>query len=645
MNKFDKGQFWEISLGQNPQMKASWPLYAGLSKDVCLDGKNKPALGHNVTFSCEFSSGTNLLHFVCLSPIYVKDLAGRIIHIGHGPEVKLDSEWSNTGKHLFPRFCKFADHVAEDRFRTSFRNLDMALSARARRSGADDFDDPLMYRHPNLYPYKLRLDTFYVDGWRIPQTEYLFTESDGLTLSSVESAVSDFFKKWEERGDSNYEEWCGIHGGEDWFEHLFRNGVTVIPTFEAHNGYNKVSGSFELEGYWPGRCVTGLHNVVDRYVSDAPEGTILKVIRPGAATSRRIVPADVIVSDGSRYKSPHADDPRALIPDIRLPHTRSVAVWGACHVPTHPSHFEKPALWGWDDQTGRFLQARGPIWDPLHYYYPCVDRVISSINAADEAGVEFAPVPSDMILKFHPVSEMNGFDSIDQAVFESRKTRGSSINSAIRRNSTTQAVCTLGYHPLPLEFEFELDNWWFPELAPSNRRVTLTPQLPSGLRPMPIIRSDVTPADYANSVEGQPTWISSLNNLKIASGRPLEDYPFLSRYLRNEKDMNIIASLCSPHLEEVSDAVFSKTAHQIWRFDRELQSKIERTNPGFLTALMDFRDRGLELTRIRHDLYQRDPDVYLAAYWFMLPLDDLLELLTPKDDSAEATASAMQSTL
>jgi hypothetical protein len=624
MNKNNKAFVWNNLRGQNPHMKVSWPFYSGLLRDLNLVNKRQPSHGNNANISCEYGQGVKLSHLVSLSPTCVRDLSGRVIHIGHGPEVKFDEEWKSIDK-MFPRFSQPAAPDQTECILTSFRSLDMSIAPDAKESGNEHVPKFLRYKNPNLYPYKLRLDTFYIDGWKLPQTEYLYVKSEGLTLTEVESSAADFFSKWDARGNLSYEQWHEKHDGESWYEALFEKGVTVIPTFEAHNGYNKVTVDFDLEDFWPGRAVEGLHKIISTAPSDAPKGTILEVKRPGIAMSRRIEPAQVIVSDGSGYKSPHVNDPEPYFPDLRLPHTRCVAEWGSCHLPTHPSHFEEPALSGWDHVTGKFMQLSGPLWDPLHYYYKSVDEVVRAFKSPAENNSEIISVPEHMKTKFYPISIMNGYDLIDENVYQARQANDIAINSAIRRKPLNEESCTLGYHPLPVEFEYELDNWWFPELAPKNRLENITPPTNLAQKLLPVIRSNVVPSYYAKEVEGQVWWVSDVENLKIATGRPLEDYPFLTRYLGDEVNLDKITEWFTLHLEHVSDDILESSAHQLWPNDRA--DELDKISPGFYTALMGMRSQGLELMRLRHRLYREQPGLYYAAFWSMISIDDLIEEL------------------
>lgn len=65
----------------------------------CMDG-------HNVMSTNGVPSilGTNVK--VPLSPNFVRDLAGRVIYTGYGPEVKRSSEWDNNRHVTFPKHCR-----------------------------------------------------------------------------------------------------------------------------------------------------------------------------------------------------------------------------------------------------------------------------------------------------------------------------------------------------------------------------------------------------------------------------------------------------------------------------------------------------------------------------------------------------------
>lgn len=627
------GICWDQRLGLNPSQKLAWPLYAGLVNNAI---QSKASLewsepcGHNVVRDAEFSAGSQLESTVAVSPLFVRDLAGRIIHIGFGPMYKEREEWRNAPPRTFPRFSRpigqeEARHL-EKIFLTCFRILDMSLSKDARRSGQPrGVYGHVAYQNANLYPYKLRLDTFYQDGWRIPQTEYLYTVSENVNLKDSEALVAAALKKWDERpAGQSYEQFYEGQNGDEWFEELFWQGVTVIPTFEAHNGFNKVSSDFALQDFWPGRAVSDLHKIIEERPSDAPKGTILDVIRPGFALARRIEQAHVVVSDGSGYRSPHAHDPEPLLPDLRLPHTRCVTEWGACWLPTHPKHFEAPSLWGWDDDLGYFTQLSGPLWDPLHYYYKSVDEVVKAFKSPLADDPKLVPVPEHMKLAFYPVTVMDGFDVSSSEVFFARRKSGIRIESGIRRVPQEQPSSTLGYHPLPMELEYELDNWWFPELAPKYRLKNPRPARELAQRIAPVIKSHIAPADYLVHVEDEAWWIKNPEGVKIASGRPLEDYPLLNRYL-GEMEIVEAAKHFVLHLEHVESSVLTSSPYQLWPDDKA--DVLDKIVPGFYAALMTAREYGLKLLRFRHDLYQNDIDAYYLGFWMILPPDVVAQIL------------------
>lgn len=625
----NKNYVWQMAYMQKPTLNVGWPLYSGMNK-IDPEAESSVENGHVCMQDNEYHAGAQFEHLVAVAPTLVRDLAGRLVHIGQGPLVKLAEEWANGLTKTFPRFCSLAPSSMEGKVYTSFRTLDVSLEMDARKSGQRKGADYVIYKNPNLYPYKLRLDSFYADGHRVPQTELLYVKDEGLTLTETESSAAEFFTKWEERGSLSYEEWYEKNDGESWFSSLFEKGVTVIPTLEACNGYNHVSADFELQDFWPGRAVSGLHKIVSKVQSDAPEGTILEVKKPGVAMARRIELAEVVVSDGSGYKTPHVNDPQPYLPDLRLPHTRCSAEWGACHLPTHPSHFEKPALWGWDELTGRFLQMSGPLWDPLHYYYKSVDEVVRSFKG--EAGQTVFPVPEHMKTRFYPITTMHGYDVIDADVYASRKDANIRIDSAIRRKPLDEESSTLGYHPLPLEIEYELDNWWFPELAP-NHRVQAAPPPALSKRLLGVIRSNVSPSYYAKEVEGQDWWIADTDNLKIATGRALEDYPFLIRYLGAENDLSKSSEWFTLHLEHIEEEVFQSSAYQLWPDDKP--ETLDRVSTGYFSALMDMRTKGLELTGLRHRMFREFPEYYYAAFWSMISTDDLIAELQEIERSAQ----------
>ena len=148
--------------------------------------------GHNTVQDSTIMDSIRVDQAVPVSPLFVRDLCGRTVYIGYGPEVKGNGEWADykaaagvEGKVdeksfnplvplvTFPRFCRDlegmeGEELIENVFLTKFRCLEMSMGYNALPSGAGE-DDFLAasYAGANLYPYKLRLDTFYTDGWKL----------------------------------------------------------------------------------------------------------------------------------------------------------------------------------------------------------------------------------------------------------------------------------------------------------------------------------------------------------------------------------------------------------------------------------------------------------------------------------------------
>lgn len=143
--------------------------------------------GHNVARDDGILSILEVDGEVPLSPLFVKDLAGRTIYIGYGPEQKTLDAWNAyqatatddegrpknpwIGLVTFPRLCQLVTEamggydLLENVFLTRFRNLDMGRTYAGRPSGGEENEVVQgFYASANLYPYKYRPDTFYVDG-------------------------------------------------------------------------------------------------------------------------------------------------------------------------------------------------------------------------------------------------------------------------------------------------------------------------------------------------------------------------------------------------------------------------------------------------------------------------------------------------
>lgn len=616
--------------GGNPRVSAAWQMDPRGVVD-----------GHNVLTDATLTSLLETDNEVPISPLFVKDLAGRAIYIGHGPERKDVGEWHHYGATktdkdgnlenpivpliTFPRKCRdvkgrmVGAELLETVFFTKFRALDMNRDYVGRPSGApEDVVVQGFYPMANLYPYKLRLDTFYIDGWKLPQTQMLYARWQGIRPADAKKLGDGFIAQWAKRKDgADYQTWIDAQGGEKVIDDLFQKGCTVIPTFEACNGFNVVGREFELEEFWPGRAVTGLHEAVEVRADKAPIGTILDVVEPGFITSMHIHPAKVVVSDGSQYVSPNIMDPLPLVPNLHLPHQRTLANWEATWVPTHPEHFEVPALFGWDVNTGRFLQLTGPIWDPLHYYYESVPLVLKAFEKPLPGNRWLAPVPEDMQARFYPVIPMQGFDAINFDIYERRAEQKILPESAIQHIVDKELGAGIGYHPMPLEFEYEVDPFWFPEFHPQNREHGPCPD-DMMERMCPVIRPMVSPEKYADAVKGNEAypWLSDLGVMATPGDNPLDNYPSLARYVLPNMDLDALNDLMPlPFLGHMDEQVLSSSPQKIWPGVDDMSATDEIIS-GLHEAIWSFRDTSVEFMRFRHLLYQAAPGIYRLGWWY-----------------------------
>ncbi len=565
---------------------------------------------------------------VPLSPLFVRDLSGRVIYLGAGPEVKQNSHWQHDWRVTFPKGCydltaetMGAENI-ENVFFTHFRTLDVAFQLELNVSGRPNMHAVPSYDARNLYPYKMRLDTFYIDGWKLPQMERVFARlmEDPETAKSVSEK---FISRWKNRPKGqDYLSFYEENDGDTLFEQMFMQGCTVIPTFEACNGYNKVGKNFDLQDFWSGRAVEGLHEVVEFRKNNAPKGTILEVIIPGYVTARKITPAQVIVSDGSGYKSPHEEDKQPLVPDLSLPHTRTSATWGVTWLPTQPSHFEAPAIWGWEDITGRFMQLSGPLWDPLHYFYASVPLVVKAFRSPTIIGT--FDVPEDMKIRFYPVVSMNRYETLSAPTAKYRLLNASPIQSAVDFVPAEKEVCGVGYHPLPVAYEYELDPFWFPELAPYLR----VGEMPSKLseRVVGVIKSGISVefAVHVTTTTPESLWLKDENNFCEATGEPDKDYPQLARYWEDKTEEH--------HLEQVPlwlpDVSETDLVRNIRRAigGKPLKKQMEGLQKGMYEALYSFREQSLWWRRLRHRLFRKYPGWYVRCWWDMSVPEDVAEM-------------------
>ncbi|MBI1309624.1 MAG: hypothetical protein GC129_07275 [Proteobacteria bacterium] len=613
--------------------------------------------GHNVMKDDTVTQALRVDPYVPISPLFARDLCGRFVYLGFGPERKVFADWERyvarkqdgsvdeqvfnpfVTQVAFPRYCRDVAYMPgrellEDVFFTKFRSVEMSSGFDMLTSGTGEDGDPIAmtFEGANLYPYKLRLDTFYADGWRLPQTQMVFArgEAQGVDTSRAKEMGGEILQKWLSRTPGQaYEEWLMEVGGQAQVEMWFERGVSLIPTFEACNGLQLVGEDFELKDYWPGRAVEGLHEVIEQRASSAPLGTILQVFKPGFVTDRHIEMAQVVVSDGSGYVTSHVNDPVAMIPNLDLPHPRMGDEWGAVWIPTHPEHFEAPALWGWDSASGKFLQMSGPLWDPLHYYYESVDEVLKAFETpmSKTENSWLVQVPEHMRQRFYPVVAMKGFDSYS-LVEQSRRIETNILPlSMVKRVPIEKVTAGIGYHPLPVEFEFETDPFWFPELHPLNREHEECPEEIASLI-MPVIIPQVNVEEFSKSVESNEDapWLKSTETLYEAEDEVLDNYPFLSRYLLPDLPLPDVMRFCPVQLLAEREDMLELPPSQWWG-DVDKETDLRRW-PGMFDTLWDARQKGSDLVKFRHMLYQSNISLYMTGCWYGAPVPLMEEMFT-----------------
>lgn len=644
----------------------------GVSDNLMM-APNGTTDGHNVMRDSTFTESMAMDKWVPLSPLFVKDLCGRHVYIGFGPERKGNIEWiayqapEGTPEDeinpfvplcTFPRFCRGVENMEgqnllEQVFLTKFRCLEMSMGFNGQLSGMGEDSDLVnaTYTGANLYPYKLRLDTYYIDGWKLPQTQLVYARGENVDVNPVTARRlgQQVMAAWEGRAPgTGYTAWLDAMGEAE-VEALYMAGCTLIPTFEACNGYHVVGADFGLEDYWPGRAVLGLHDVMEQRGDKSPQGTILDVLEPGFVTATYVRPAKVIVSDGSGYVSQNVTDPEPLVPNLNLPHQRTLDDWRATWLPTHPEHFEAPALWGWDLEVGRFMQLSGPIWDPLHYFYESVDRVLAAFDATPLVREQrFVPVPEDMENRFFPIVPMQGFDTFSEPEFERRYENGLRPISCLKRVPTAEYMTGIGYHPMPSEFEFELDPFWYPELHPSNRAQGIIPP-DVAERIVPIINPQVMISAFVPSVEvsDEPgMWMKDEERLFTPVADPLQNYPDLMRYLIDDIDLEAIMRICPlPYLSEPGQKLMYPAPG--WWLDSDGDQidgplALQEVIPHVHDALWDMRQSGVDIVQFRHMVYRTNLPLYIMAWWhgwsmkqMEIAMEDWIKTSVPIDLSAD----------
>lgn len=573
-----------------------------------------------------------------LAPVFVRDLCGRTIHTGLNPLPAAPSV------PLFPSGCQSVPvghpvaELLENALFLTYRRIECAP---AKVNGAGLAGQPeLLLRaligRPQQYAYKLRPDTFYADGWRLPQVARVFAQP--VTPTQAQLAADELLQRWQARpSGQDYEAFYDANNGEIWFEELFQRGCTVIPTLEAYNGRYHVEDDYTASSVDPGRIVPGLHEVVRKVPSELPEGTIISVEEPGWVTSTIIQPAKVIVSDGSGWQEPQV--PQPMIPNLSLPHSRLGGQWGAVWIPTHPGHFEEPALWDWD-ATGHFVQVSGPLWDPLHYTYTCTPQLVRAARKPLPNMPSLFILPETLKARFHPVVEQTGYDTLNERTAQQRTENPMHplYGSAIDTVPLASPVTSLGYHPLPWVLEYELDPAHLPNLNPRHRVSPCPVSLQGRLCPQAKL---IQPADtfLKYHVQVSEPYRAAWH---VAATSPQNDIAcdeigtLLPQQLGAASQLSRTAVPCwLPDIPASQLAINVKRLFAARTYRQSLQqAALTLSAPQLPTAFFQFREAALAWRRLRYRLFTKYPATWQQACTEGLNLGTA-ELLVPNHTAEE----------
>lgn len=554
-----------------------------------------------------------------LAPLYVRDLAGRVIHTGLNPlPVVPDSP-------VMPHTFRGVDdatpgaEMLEQVFLTGFRRLELAHGPGMALTGRPDTLLHAQYDCPHHYPYKLRVDSFYIDGFRLPQVERLFVaDADPLTAKAMGDAM---LAAWAKHEGGDYEAFHEAMGGDEWVERMFKAGCTLIPTMEGYNGFYKVTADFGMADVWPGAAVEGLHEVVEVVADASPAGTILRVVAPGYATREGVVAAKVVASDGSLYASPHTSDPAPLWPDPKLPHPRlapGAEVW----LPTHPSHFEVPALWDWD-AAGHFRQVAGPLWDPLHYVYASAPKIIRAFRHGWVENPLLAKVPEEMRPLFHPVIAQTWYDTVSTATAAQRgrmAVQTPLAHSALDMVPLGRTVAGIGYHPLPEALAYAFDPFGLPELSPRHNPT----EAPGPVAPVIVPDMDAATAQKLLAVTPEPARLA-LTNPDLWR-EPAKPYAHLDRYVPGTEAPDAPARLGFCYLPDLPTSELMVNVKRFFS-SRATRNALNALGKGVEEAMFAFREEALALRRTRHRLARKYPGWFLWLWWHQSHPQEALEKL------------------
>jgi hypothetical protein len=540
-----------------------------------------------------------------LAPLFVRDLCGRIIHTGIMPLL------APPDVPLFPAGChplaEGAAWVEEVLFLT-YRRLDCSAEPREFLAGEDNLQLRALYAQPSSYPFKLRPDTFYADGWRIPQVARVFAKAAAPV--QTQQLAQEFAQRWQSRpANQTYEEFYDQNEGDTWYAQLFEKGCTIIPTLEAYNGVYHISPEYVATEVEPGRVVKGLHEVVERRASTQPVDTIIDVVEPGWVTATSIHPAKVIVSDGSGWVPPAEEQP--LLPNLTWPHSRTSPVWGDVWLPTQPHHFAEPAIWDWD-ANGHFIQVKGPLWDPLHYVYASTAALVKAQRRPLEGQPRLYALPETLKNQFYPVVAQTWFDAINERTAQQRLENPAHplYGSGIDQVPLMKTVATLGYHPLPLGLEYELEPAHFPNRHPRHRVPACPPHLQSRVVGLAELKIDAQELQRYNVILSE-TQRAGLAEAENRAER--DDFTILT-----PQQSPVQAKILPCWLPELAQSKLMINIKRLFAnkaYRQALQQVATQLGVSTLPGeFYHFREAALAWRRLRYRLFVKYPAIWQKAY-------------------------------
>ncbi len=616
---------WDLRLGYHPSLKRHLPMLADLPLfDTTaahhlhlLELPLAPALsGHHMVADSGLMAAAmppggmaEAVDEYPLAPVFVRDLCGRPVHTGLMPLP------APPTVPLFPPGCRHlpASHPLSSQLERlvwmTARRLECApVCGSAALAGEPDTRLRAMVAQPQTYPYKLRPDTFYADGWRLPVVPRVYAVP--APPVQAQAAADELLARWQARPTGqDYETFYDANNGDAWFEELFEKGCTVIPTLEAYNGRYHVGDDYVATAVDPGRAVAGLHEIIEHSDSDTPAGTILDVRTPGWVTSTGVHPAQVVVSNGSGWQAPSV--PLPPLPNRRLPHPRVGGAWGAVWLPTHPGHFAEPALYDWN-MTGHFVQVSGPLWDPLHYIYTSTEALTRAFRRPHPQVPGAYVLPPSLKLRFHPLAPQTWYDTLNERTAQQRQTDPAHplYGSTIDTLPLGRQVAPAGYHPLPWALEYELDPAHFPSLHPAHLEAPCPPDLEPRLMPPAQLADPAAYLGYHVAVT-EPMREAQ----QQAAAAPFSEAScdiketLLPLTLHTQPERALPAYV--PDMPASQLAVNIKRLFAARAYRQQLQALAEAWNqPGLPAAFYQFRESALAWRRLRYRLFTK-----YAATW------------------------------